>query len=95
MGCTVNGVVVPCGIAQVFSSPLQTIRADIRCEHAARAIDNKNDIFAEALARFLLLSPLWPGERDPDACNCNHQQRILEQPAERAVRAGQLFEEAG
>ncbi len=28
IGCTSNGVTVPCGIAQVFSSPLQTIRED-------------------------------------------------------------------
>jgi hypothetical protein len=28
VGCTVSGVAVPCGIAQVFSSPLQTIRED-------------------------------------------------------------------
>lgn len=61
VGCTVNGVVVPCGIAQVFSSPLQTIREDFgtaRLDHtfssrdslaAAYTIDDGHDLTATVL----------------------------------------------
>jgi hypothetical protein len=63
-GCTVNGVVVPCGIAQVFSSPLQTIREDfgtVRLDHtvssrdslaAAYTIDDGHDLTATVLDPF-------------------------------------------
>jgi Carboxypeptidase regulatory-like domain len=42
VGCTVSGVAVPCGIAQVFSSPLQTIREDFgtaRLDHSLSTHD--------------------------------------------------------
>jgi len=63
-GCTVNGVVVPCGIAQVFSSPLQTILEDfgtVRLDHtvssrdslaAAYTIDDEHDLTATVLDPF-------------------------------------------
>ena len=61
VGCTASGVVVPCGIAQVFSSPLQTIREDFgtaRLDHtlssrdllsAVYTIDDGNDLTATVL----------------------------------------------
>jgi hypothetical protein len=61
VGCTVSSVVVPCGIAQVFSSPLQTIREDfgmVRLDHmlssrdslaAAYTIDDGDDLTATVL----------------------------------------------
>jgi len=64
VGCTVNGVVVPCGIAQVLSSPLQTIREDfgtVRLDHtvssldslaAAYTIDDGHDLTATVLDPF-------------------------------------------
>jgi len=61
VGCTVNNAKVPCGIAQVFSSPLQTIREDFgtaRLDHilssrdslaATYTIDDGDDLTATVL----------------------------------------------
>src|SRR4029077_7853324 len=61
VGCTANNVTVPCGIAQVFTSPLQTIREDfgtVRLDHifssrdsiaAVYTIDDGNDLTATVL----------------------------------------------
>ena len=43
VGCPVNGATQPCGIAQYFSSPLQTIREDfgtVRLDHAVSSGDS-------------------------------------------------------
>src|ERR1051326_3847563 len=72
--------------------PLQTIGSDVRCQHAARTIEDEDDVFADCLACFFLLSPLWPREREPR--DRQDQQRVLEQAAEWAVRARQFVEEA-
>ena len=61
VGCTVGGATVPCGIAQVFSSPLQTIREDfgtVRLDHifssrdslaSVYTVDDGNDLTATVL----------------------------------------------
>src|SRR5579864_2886630 len=61
VGCTVKNVTTPCGIAQVFSSPLQTIREDfgtVRLDHnlssrdffsAVYTIDDGDDLTATVL----------------------------------------------
>jgi len=61
IGCTVSGTTVPCGIAQVFSSPSQTIREDfgtLRLDHnlashdslsAVYTIDDGNDFTSTVL----------------------------------------------
>ena len=48
VGCTVSGATVPCGIAQVFSSPLQTIREDfgtLRLDHNLSSRDSLAAIY--------------------------------------------------
>ena len=48
VGCTVSGATVPCGIAQVFSSPLQTIREDfgtVRLDHNLSARDSLSAVY--------------------------------------------------
>lgn len=48
VGCTVSGATVPCGIAQVFSSPLQTIREDfgtVRLDHNLATQDSLSAVY--------------------------------------------------
>jgi hypothetical protein len=46
IGCTSNSVTVPCGIAQVFSSPLQTIREDFGTFRLDRDFSSNNSLSA-------------------------------------------------
>jgi len=48
IGCTVNGVAQPCGIAQAFSSPLQAIREDfgtVRFDHNISTRDSLASVY--------------------------------------------------
>ena len=48
VGCTVSGATAPCGIAQVFSSPLQTIREDfgtLRLDHNLSSRDSLSTVY--------------------------------------------------
>jgi len=49
---------------------LKTVWADVSGQHAAGTIENENNIFAERLAGFFLLTPLRPGESEANAGNC-------------------------
>lgn len=48
VGCTINNAAVPCGIAQAFSSPLQTIRDDfgtVRLDHNISSQDSLSAVY--------------------------------------------------
>ena len=72
---------------------LQAVGRDVARQHAARAIQDEEDVLAERVAHLRLLAPLRPGQGQADAGHGEHQQHVLEGAAGRAVGAGQLLDE--
>src|SRR5437588_4701445 len=57
-------------------------------EHAARAVHDEYEVFAQQTSGVFLLAPLWSCQRQAYDGHSSYEQGILEAPADRTVRAG-------